>query len=650
MDKRERQRELTELLDRAAKAYYQEDNEIMSNYEYDRLYDELKRLEEETGTALSNSPTLKVGYEAVDELVKEAHEAPMLSLDKTKSREDLRDWLNGREGLLSWKLDGLTVVLTYNNGELVKAVTRGNGEIGEVVTTNARTFINLPLKIPYKGELILRGEAVIGYKDFERINASIPGTEARFKNPRNLCSGSVRALNSEVTAKRRVRLIAFSLVRADSVDFKNSRKRQMEFLKEQGFETVEYHMVDGGDILDRIQYFADNIEKNDIPSDGLVLTYEDIAYGQSLGRTAKFPRNSIAFKWADEMAETTLREVEWSPSRTGLINPIAVFDPVELEGTTVKRASLHNLSIIESLELGIGDRIRVYKANMIIPQIEENLTRSGNLPLPSVCPACGGETSEKKENDALTLVCLNPDCPAKKLKGFTLFASRDAMNIEGLSEMTLEKFIGQGFIHEYADIFKLSRYKEEICTMEGFGEKSYKNLTENIENARKPDTARLLYSLGIPNVGLSNARLICRRYNDDLSAIRKADKESLTEIGGIGEVIAGSVWEYFLDEKNNRELDDLLKEVTPQKGALEETKEGVNGRTFVITGSLTGFANRGALKEAIEKAGGKVAGSVSSNTDFLINNDINSSSSKNKKAKELGVPIITEEDIKEMLS
>ncbi len=649
MNKIERIKELTGLLNDASRAYYQDDSEIMSNLEYDRLYDELKGLEEETGTVFSNSPTLRVGYEAVNDLPKEPHEEPMLSLDKTKSRQELKDWLGDKEGLLSWKLDGLTIVLTYNGGGLTKAVTRGNGEIGEVITPNAKTFINLPLRIPYKGELILRGEAVIGYKDFEKINTGIEDADARYKNPRNLCSGSVRALNSEVTASRRVRLNAFSLVRAADVDFENRRSRQLEFLKEQGFETVEYHKVTAEDILDRIEYFAGAVKDYDIPSDGLVLTYEDIAYGRSLGRTAKFPRDSIAFKWADETAETVLREIEWSPSRTGLINPIAVFDPVELEGTTVKRASVHNLSVLKGLKLGIGDRITVYKANMIIPQIAENLTCSGKLELPESCPACRGKTEIRQENDVETLVCPNPGCPAKKLKSFTLFAGRDAMNIDGLSEMTLEKFIGRGFIAEPADIFRLSAHRDEICEMDGFGEKSYNNLAESIERARHVEPARLLYSLGILNVGLSNAKLICKHFDNDLEKVRKADPEELTAIDGVGGVIAGSVCEYFGSDENNRIFDDLLKEVIIEKPEAATVREGIAGKSFVITGSLHNFENRDALKTAIENSGGKVTGSVSSNTDYLINNDINSNSSKNRKAKELSVPIITEDEVTDML-
>lgn len=648
MNKIDRMKELIEILNEASKAYYAEDREIMSNFEYDRLYDELVSLEQDTGTVLSSSPTINIGYEAVDELPKERHESPMLSLDKTKDREALRDWLRDKEGLLSWKLDGLTIVLTYNEGVLVKAVTRGNGEVGEVITGNARTFINLPHMIPYKGELILRGEAVISYPDFEKINEQIDDVDAKYKNPRNLCSGSVRQLNNEITAKRNVRLYAFTLVKADGVDFENSRKRQMEFLKEQGFETVEYHLVNASDILNRIQYFADSVADNEIPSDGLVLTYDDIEYGRSLGRTAKFPRDAIAFKWQDEVRETKLLEIEWSPSRTGLINPVAVFEPVELEGTTVQRASVHNVSIVRELKLGIGDTITVYKANMIIPQIADNLTGSGSVVIPEVCPACGGNTQIRKINDTEALYCLNPDCPAKKIKLFTLFVSRDAMNIDGLSESTLEKFIGEGYIHEFADIFRLSRYKDKLCKLEGFGEKSYNNLIAAIDTARTVQLPKLIYSLGILNVGLSNAKIICREFGYDIDKLRKADVEELSAIDGVGDVIAGSFADYFKDEKHNHELDELLKELTIEIPKLDSSNEAINGKTFVITGSLEHFENRNALKELIESKGGKVSGSVSAKTDFLINNDINSGSSKNKKAKELGVKIITEDDFIKM--
>ncbi len=648
MNKIDRMKELIEILNEASKAYYAEDREIMSNFEYDRLYDELVSLEQDTGTVLSSSPTINIGYEAVDELPKERHESPMLSLDKTKDREALRDWLKDKEGLLSWKLDGLTIVLTYNEGVLVKAVTRGNGEVGEVITGNARTFINLPHAIPYKGELILRGEAVISYPDFEKINEQIDDIDAKYKNPRNLCSGSVRQLNNEITAKRNVRLYAFTLVRADGVDFENSRKKQMEFLKEQGFETVEYHLVNASDILNRIQYFADSVADNEIPSDGLVLTYDDIEYGRSLGRTAKFPRDAIAFKWQDEVRETKLLEIEWSPSRTGLINPVAVFEPVELEGTTVQRASVHNVSIVRELKLGIGDTITVYKANMIIPQIADNLTGSDSVKIPEECPACGGKTQIRKINDTEALYCLNPDCPAKKIKLFTLFVSRDAMNIDGLSESTLEKFIGEGYIHEFADIFRLSRHKDELCKLEGFGEKSYNNLITAIDTARTVQLPKLIYSLGILNVGLSNAKIICREFGYDIDKLRKADVEELSAIDGVGDVIAGSFADYFKDEKHNRELDELLKELKIEIPKLDSSNEAINGKTFVITGSLEHFENRNALKELIESKGGKVSGSVSAKTDFLINNDINSGSSKNKKAKELGVKIITEDDFIKM--
>lgn len=642
--KQNRMKELVKQLKEASKAYYAQDREIMSNLDYDRLYDELVALEEETGIVLSDSPTVTVGYESVEELPKERHESPMLSLGKTKSREELQDWLQGKPALLSWKLDGLTVVLSYDDGKLAKAVTRGNGEIGEVITNNARTFKNLPLSIAYKGELVLRGEAVITYSDFEKINAEIPETEAKYKNPRNLCSGSVRQLNNEITAERNVRFYAFSLVKAEGVDFLNSRKEQMDFLREQGFEVVEHVLVKPDTIQAAIADFEKKIETYDVPSDGLVLTYEDIAYGQSLGRTAKFPRDSIAFKWADELRETTLREIEWSPSRTGLINPVAIFEPVELEGTTVSRASVHNISILRSLKLGIGDRITVYKANMIIPQIAENLTGSDNLVLPEHCPVCGGRTEVRSVNDTESLYCTNPDCAAKRLKAFTLFVSRDALNIDGLSEATLEKFIAKGFIHDFEDLFHLADYKEQIVEMEGFGEKSYANLAESIEKARKTTLPRLLYGLGIANIGLVNARMLCRHFDYHLEDLMKADTEELSAIDGVGEVIAAAFVDYMKNDANRERIHKLVGELEIEVPVINESDQTLNGLSFVVTGSLNHYENRNELKEIIESLGGKVTGSVTGKTECLINNDVTSSSTKNKKAKELNVPILSEED------
>ena len=643
-----RMKELVPVLNEAARAYYQEDREIMSNLEYDRLYDELERLEKETGTVLTGSPTVSVGYEAVDELPKEAHESPMLSLDKTKDREALRGFVDGQKTLLSWKMDGLTIVLTYRRGELFKAVTRGNGLVGEVVTNNARVFDNIPLKIPYQGELILRGEAIITYSEFERINRQIEEVDARYKNPRNLCSGSVRQLNNAVTAARHVRFYAFALVRADGVDFENSREKQMERLASQGFEVVEYRMVTADTLDEAMDYFAEQVKKNDFPSDGLVALYDDIAYGDSLGSTAKFPRNSYAFKWADEMAETTLQEIEWSPSRTGLINPVAIFAPVELEGSTVSRASVHNISIMKKLELGAGDRILVYKANMIIPQIAENLTRSGVRDIPQTCPSCGGPTRIENTGDVESLYCVSPGCPAKAIKSFTLFVSRDAMNIDGLSEATLEKFIARGFIHDFGDIFELEKYKEEIVRMDGFGEKSFSNLAGSIEKARKTSLYRLIYALGIPNVGLANAKVICRQFGNDLEKIRRLTLDELAQVDGIGPVIAGSFVEYFSGEERQKKLDHLLSHLEIEQETEEITQE-LAGLQFVITGSLEHFDNRSQLKAAIEARGGKVTGSVTSRTSYLINNDTASSSSKNRKARELGVPILSEEEVLKML-
>ena len=643
MDKSERIKDLVELLNKANKAYYQEANEIMTNFEYDKLYDELVGLEKETGMVLSNSPTVNVGYQVVSQLPKEQHNSPMLSLDKTKEVGALADFAGDRKCLLSWKMDGLTVVLTYENGELVKAVTRGNGLVGEVITNNAKTFKNIPISIPYKGRLTLRGEAIIKYSDFEQINREIEDADSKYKNPRNLCSGSVRQLNSQVTAERNVNFVAFALINADDVDFGNSIEQQYKWMESQGFQVVEYRVVTRNSMEDAVKYFAEKIQTYDYPSDGLVLMFDDIEYGLSLGTTAKFPRNGIAFKWEDEQAETTLKYIEWSPSRTGLINPVAVFEPVELEGTTVSRASVHNISIMEELELGSGDRIKVYKANMIIPQISENLTKSGIDDLPKECPVCGYATEVKAENGIKTLYCPNSQCPAKHVKLFTLFVSRNGMNIDGLSEETLEKFIDAGYIKEFADIFHLDRYYEEIVATPGFGQKSYDNLMDSVEKARTVELSALIYSLGIPNIGSANAKLICKAFNNNIEKIRNASVEELIEIDGIGEIMAEKFCQYFADEDNIKKLDNLLKEVNIAEPEENTTPQNMDGLTFVITGSVEHFANRNELKSYIEKHGGKVTGSVSARTNYLINNDAMSASSKNKKAKQLGVEIVTEE-------
>ena len=643
MDKKKRMQELVELLNRAGKAYYQEAREIMSNYEYDALYDELKALEEELGIVLAASPTVNVGYEVVSELPKERHEAPMLSLDKTKEVSRLKEFVGEQKALISWKLDGLTIVLTYRDGSLYKAVTRGNGEVGEVITNNAKVFRNVPLRIAYQGELILRGEAVIGYRDFEEINATIEDVSAKYKNPRNLCSGSVRQLSNEITAKRNVRFYAFTLVKAEGVDFENSRASQLAWLASQGFDVVEHYQVDQASLEERVQFFAEKIRENDFPSDGLVLVYDDIAYGRSLGRTAKFPRDSFAFKWADEIRETHLLEIEWSPSRTGLINPVAIFEPVELEGTTVSRASVHNLSIMEELELGIGDTIEVYKANMIIPQIAQNLTRSGRIQIPAACPVCGGATQIRQMNDAKSLYCTNPQCQAKRVKSFALFVSRDALNIDGLSEATLEKFIARGFIHHYRDMFHLEEHQEEIQTMEGFGEKSYANLIQSIEKARVTTLPRVIYGLGIAGIGLANAKVICKEYQNDVEKLLAATEEELGEIQGVGPVLASAFVRFFSEEEKKEQFRLLLAELTiPEEEVQEEQRFA--GMNFVVTGSVHHFANRGEVKELVEKLGGKVTGSVTGKTNYLINNDVDSTSSKNKKARELGVPILSEEE------
>jgi DNA ligase (NAD+) len=646
--KKHRMQELVELLNRAGEAYYQNAEEIMSNYEYDKLYDELEALEKETGITLSSSPTVHVGYEVLSELPKERHESPMLSLDKTKDIEELKAFVGNQKAVMSWKMDGLTIVLTYRDGQLYKAVTRGNGEVGEVITNNARVFKNIPLQIAYQGELILRGEAVIGYQDFEKINAEIEDVEAKYKNPRNLCSGSVRQMNNEITAKRNVRFYAFSLVQAEGVDFHNSRAYQMEWMQSQGFEVVEHLEVTADTVEQEVINFSERIAQNDFPSDGLVLVYDDIGYGQSLGRTAKFPRDSYAFKWADEVKETKLLEIEWSPSRTGLINPVAIFEPVELEGTTVSRASVHNISIMEELELGVGDIIEVYKANMIIPQIAENQTRSGVKDIPEQCPVCQGKTEIRQVGSAKALYCTNPECQAKHVKSFALFVSRDALNIEGLSEATLEKFISRGFIHTYTDLFHLDRYQEEIQTMDGFGEKSYNNLIASVEKARETTLPKVIYALGISGIGLANAKVICKEFKNDVEAMIAATPEALSAIGGVGEVLANAFVDYFADSVHVERFRALLSELKIPEEEAPSQEQIFAGMNFVITGSVTHFANRNEVKALIESLGGKVTGSVTSKTNYLINNDITSTSSKNKKANDLGIPIISEETFMEM--
>jgi len=652
-EKRRRIKELVGILNNAARAYEQEDREFMSNYEYDGLYDELCELEGQTGIVLSNSPTMRAGYEIVGALPKERHDAPMLSLNKTKDVSGLVEFLGDKDGVMSWKMDGVTIVLTYLGGVLAKAVTRGNGEEGEVVTSNAKTFMNLPLSIPYKGELVLRGEAVISYADFERINAEIGDADARYKNPRNLCSGAVRQLNSEITAKRRVGFYAFALIGAADIeadvrtdigaDAFASHVSRLAWLASQGFDVVEYRLVNRDTVVDAVSHFKGCVETYGFPTDGLVLTYDDVAYGTSLGRTSKFPRDSIAFKWKDEVRETRLIEIEWSASRTGLVNPIAIFEPVELEGTTVGRASLHNVSIMEGLELAVGDTILVYKANMIIPQVADNLTRGGVTGIPTTCPVCGMETEVRDDNGIKALFCNNPNCAAKKVKAFTHFASRDAMNIEGFSEATIEKFIGAGIIHELVDIFHLEGHQDVIENMEGFGKKSYGNLLESVNKARRTTLARFIFSLGIANVGLSTAKLICKECHDSLDEVMGMSREALTDITGIGGVIADAFTAFFKNEDNRRLVNALREELEFE--AVAEAKGGLDGLTFVITGEVEHFANRNELKAFIEANGGKVAGSVSGRTDYLINNDALSGSAKNKKARELGVKVVTEEEL-----
>ena len=645
--KKNRIDELVQRLNEASRAYYTDGTEIITNYEYDEMYDELLALEDETGYIRDDSPSINVGFETAAGLPKIVHEKKMLSLNKTKDRDELRAWLGDQKGMLSWKLDGLTVGITYENGRLVQGVTRGNGTEGELITANVMACRNVPKVIPHKGKTIIRGEAVIRYSDFEKINEAIEDADAKYKNPRNLCSGSIRQLDPKVTAERNVMFYAFSLYQCEGVEF-TTRQQKMEWVKSQGFDTVDYVMVDKDSLFDAIDSYEAAITDFDIPSDGLVLTLDDVAYAATLGETAKFPKDSIAFKWRDQQAETVLREIEWSPSRTGLLNPVAIFDPVELEGTTVSRASVHNINIMEDLELGIGDTIQVYKANMIIPQLAGNLTRSGNMEIPAVCPVCGGPTRIKNEEGTKTLNCTNPDCLAKHVKKFSHFVSRDALNIEGLSESGLLKLIGIGALRSFADLFRLENHKNAIIGMEGFGAKSYDNLTASAARASNTTPVRLLYGLGVPGIGVATSNLISRSCRNKWSDIQSLDEEALTDIDGVGSVMARDYVGFFADEDNRAAIDELLGLLTLDE-SYEAAGTSLEGKTFVITGSLEHYANRKDLKAEIEAEGGKVAGSVSAKTDYLITNDPNSGSSKNKAARELGVAIITEDDIRAML-
>ena len=647
MDKKlNRMKELIEILNNASRLYYQYSTPIMTDFEYDKLYDELEKLEKETNTILSNSPTQNVEPEAIDSLVKVEHPAPMLSLSKTKSISELASFLGNQEGLLSWKLDGLTIVLTYKDGKLSSGVTRGNGIIGEVITENVKKFKNIPLTITYKGTLVVRGEAVIKYSDFNKMNEELDDDSSQYKNPRNLCSGSVRQLDSKVTAKRNVNCIIFALIESEK-KFK-LKSEEFEWLKSLGFDVVEYHKVTSNNIEEQVLYFKNEINEYDIPSDGLVLLYNDIEYGKQLGTTAKYPKNAIAFKWQDETAETKLIDVDWLVSRTGLINPVAVFEPVELEGTIVSRASLHNVSILQGLSLGIGDTILVYKANMIIPQIADNLTQSNSLTIPNKCPVCNHEARIISSNDVKYLYCMNDFCPAKLVKRLSQFTSRNAMNIEGLSDAIINKLADEGLIKTYADIYNLKRYKNDIISFEGFGEKSYDNLINSIEKSRNVKLANFIFALGIPDIGLSRAKLICKNYSNDINKIRNLTFEELSKIDGIGEIIAKGWIDTFNNNDFIKELELLLKEVNFTDTSIDNNQP-LKDLTFVITGSVNNFTNRDELVEYIETYGGKVVKAISNNVNYLINNDITSTSTKNTKAKELGIKIISENDLMSMI-
>lgn len=646
-DKITRMKELINILNKASELYYQKNTIMMTDYEYDHLYDELVELEKETNMTLSNSPTINVEPEISSSLKQVEHPSPMLSLAKTKKVSELENFLGDKEGLLSWKLDGLTIVLTYEDGKLISGVTRGTGIIGELVTENVKQFKNVPLTIPYKGRLVLRGEAIIKYSDFNRMNEELGDGSSQYKNPRNLCSGSVRQLDSSITAKRCVNCIIFALIES-STNISNLKSECFDWLKNQGFEVVEHYKVTKNTVKEQVLMFKEKVKEYDIPSDGLVITYDDIAYSNSLGTTAKFPKHSLAFKWKDETVATTLRKVDWLVSRTGLINPVAVFDPVELEGTIVSRASVHNVSILEGLKLGIGDTIMVYKANMIIPQIASNSTQSGNLEIPDRCPVCGSKASIISNSDVKYLYCMNDFCKAKLIKRLSLFVSRNAMNIDGISDMILNKLITEKIVNNYKDLYHLDRYKDKIIAFDGFGEKSYNNMINSIEKSRHVKLANFIYALGIPDIGFSRAKLICNNFNNDFNKISNLTYEELSNIPGVGDVIAKEWIDTFSNPDFIEELKELKEEIDIPKASTNSNKD-LDGLTFVITGSLNKFTNRDTMIEFIEEHGGKVVTSISSKVNYLINNDITSTSTKNSKAKELGISIIDEDKFLELI-
>lgn len=642
----EKMHKLISLIDKYRNEYYNEDREEVDNKEYDRLKDELDELERKAGFVLSNSPSLKVGCEVTSKLPKYTFKKPMLSLSKTKEVSGLQQFLSDKDGILSWKMDGLTVVVAYNNGELVSAITRGNGEIGEVITQNAKHFRNLPLRIPYKGKLVLRGEAVMTYSDFERINKGLvtSGDELK-KNPRNLCSGTVRSVDSSVTKNRGVYWYAFELVSADC-EIPNDIDKQFKWLNNNGFDTVQFMVVNSSNVVQAVMQFESIVEskKLDIPTDGLVLTYRDKKYGESLGVRAKSPRHSIAFKWEDEAVETKVIDIEWSPSRNGLITPVAIFEPVDIEGSTVSRASLHNVSIFAEKQLGYGDRIKVYKANMIIPQVLDNLDRTATCQIPGQCPCCGEPTvlHQDPKSGVYTLWCENSECAAKGTRSFEHFVARDAMNIDGVSTSTLNTLIECRIISDYASIYHINEHADEIINLEGFGYTSFMNIVNAVEKSRNVKPANLIYALGIPNIGLTTAKLICKHFGNDLVKTVTASYNDLINIDGIGDTIADSFTAYFADKNNAEAFVRLTKELNIIQEAVSNNTE-MNGITICVTGDVHIFKNRRAIKDIVENLGGKLTGSVSKSTSYLVTNDTTSGSRKNKAAQEYGIPILTEQ-------
>lgn len=666
LKKVERIKELNQQLNQYRDSYYNNSVSEISDYEYDKLFDELKRLEEETNIVMANSPTHTVGYEVKSKLEKVKHSHPMLSLDKTKSVDELKKFAGSQDCLLTCKMDGLTVLLTYENGKLIQAETRGNGEIGEDITHNAKVFENIPLYIDYLGYLEVEGEAIITYSDFEKINSRLPEDE-KYKNPRNLATGSVRQLDNSIAAKRYVKFIVWKVQKIeDEIENNNSFLHRLLFAKQLGFDVVPLltysnNTSDKEDCEEMIENLRKYAANKGFPIDGLVMTYNDILYGESLGVTDHHPKHSLAFKFYDDIYPTKLLDVEFTMGKTGILTPTAIFEPVEIDGTIVERASLHNLSIMNNLGITHkGQVVNVYKANAVIPQIdsveEDNVeVTDNNIIIPAEnCPICGADTKIVKDNNSEILVCSNPDCKGKFLGKLSHFVSKNAINIDGLSEQTLQKFIELGWVSNFQDIYRLINHNKDMAVLDGFGKRSTNKLITAIENSRKTTLDRFIYALSIPLIGRSTSKDIAKYCNNDINVFMKVMIENkahdfINSIDGFGDVMYKSLYDWW--NEYCLSFFELSKEFY-----FETTNENNNssvdllGKVFVITGGLNHYKNRDELIRTIEQLGGKVSGTVSKKTSYLINNDTKSKSGKNKKAIDLGIQIISEDEFINMIS